>query len=79
MLGKEALVSMAVLGLIGAPSVSADTHSFKVQFAGCSEFVGWGPVSLAAAQPLVPVDAVPSDFIRDRKHLLVYEQRLVAR
>jgi hypothetical protein len=50
MLGKNTLVPVAVLGLFGAPSVSADTPSFKVQFVGCTEFVGWGPVSLAAAQ-----------------------------
>jgi hypothetical protein len=55
MLGKNALVPVAVLGLLGAPSVSADARSFKVQLAGCTEFVGWGPVSLAAAQPLVPL------------------------
>lgn len=58
MLRKKALVPVAVLGLLGAPSVSADTPSFKVQFAGCTEFVGWGPVSLAAAQPLVPAGYV---------------------
>jgi hypothetical protein len=37
---------------------SADAHSFNVQFSGCREFVGWGPVSLAAAQPLVPAGYV---------------------
>ena len=41
-----------------AQLASADTRSFKVQFAGCTEFVGWGPVSLAAAQPLVPAGYV---------------------
>ena len=40
--------------LCGAQLASADRRSFKAQFAGCSEFVGWGPVPLAAAQPLVP-------------------------
>ena len=40
------------------PLASADTRSFKVQFAGYTEFVGWGPVSLAAAQPLVPAGYV---------------------
>jgi len=40
--------------MLGAPTISADTRSFKVQFAGCTEFVGWRPVPLAAAQPLVP-------------------------
>jgi len=54
--GRKALVPLAVLayGLLGAQSTSADSRSFNVQFAGCTEFVGWGPVSLAAAQPLVP-------------------------
>lgn len=41
-----------------AQLASGDTRSFKVQFAGCTEFVGWGPVSLAAAQPLVPAGYV---------------------
>ena len=58
MLGNKALVPVAILGLLGAPSVSAGAPSFKVQFAGCTEFVGWGPVSLAAAQPLVPAGYV---------------------
>ena len=58
MLGKKTLGPVAVLGLFGAPSVSADTPSFKVQFAGCTEFVGWGPVSLAAAEPVVPAGYV---------------------
>jgi hypothetical protein len=33
---------------------SAETRSFTVHFSGCTEFVGWGPISLAEAQPLVP-------------------------
>jgi hypothetical protein len=33
---------------------SAETRSFTVHFAGCTEFAGWGPVSLAEAQPFVP-------------------------
>jgi len=32
----------------------ADTGSFTVHFTGCTEFAGWGPVSLAEAQPLLP-------------------------
>jgi hypothetical protein len=44
--------------LLGAQSTAADSRSFNVQFAGCTEFVGWGPVSLAAAQPLVPAGYV---------------------
>jgi hypothetical protein len=58
--GRKALVPAAVLvhGLLAAPSISADSRSFNVQFAGCTEFVGWGPVSLAAAQPLVPAGYV---------------------
>src|SRR5215831_9602117 len=32
----------------------ADAGSFTVHFSGCTEFAGWGPVSLAEAQPLVP-------------------------
>jgi hypothetical protein len=41
-----------------AQLASADTRSFNVQFAGCTEFVGWGPVSLEVAQPLVPAGYV---------------------
>ncbi len=37
---------------------SAETRSFTVHFAGCTEFAGWGPVSLAEAQPLVPTGYV---------------------
>jgi hypothetical protein len=33
---------------------SGETRSFTVHFSGCTEFAGWGPVSLAEAQPLVP-------------------------
>jgi hypothetical protein len=40
--------------LHGAPTALAEARSFTVHFAGCSEFVGWGPAPLAAAQPLVP-------------------------
>jgi hypothetical protein len=56
MLVTRTLLPAMVLAhfLCGEQVASADTHSFKVQFAGCSEFVGWGPISLAAAQPLVP-------------------------
>jgi hypothetical protein len=36
----------------------AETGSFTVHFAGCTEFVGWGPVSLDEAQPLVPTGYV---------------------
>jgi hypothetical protein len=36
----------------------ADNLSFTVHFAGCTEFAGWGPVSLAEAQPVVPAGYV---------------------
>jgi hypothetical protein len=52
---RTLLPAMVLAHCLGAAQLaSADTRSFKVQFTGCSEFVGWGPVSLAAAQPLVP-------------------------
>jgi hypothetical protein len=41
-----------------AYDASAETGSFTVHFAGCTEFAGWGPVSLAEAQPLVPAGYV---------------------
>jgi hypothetical protein len=58
--GMRALLPVAVLvhGLFGIPLASADARSFTIHFAGCTEFVGWGPVSLAAAQPLVPAGYV---------------------
>src|SRR4051812_46867725 len=37
---------------------SAGTRSFTVHFVGCTEFAGWGPISLAKAQPLVPAGYV---------------------
>jgi hypothetical protein len=56
MQGKKTALPIIMLSfyLYGAPLASADTGSFKVHFAGCTEFVGWGPISLAVAQPLVP-------------------------
>jgi hypothetical protein len=56
MLCKKALLPIILLALClcGGPLASADNLSFTVHFAGCTEFAGWGPVSLAEAQPLVP-------------------------
>jgi hypothetical protein len=51
-------VTVLVHFLCGAQLASADIRSFKVQFVGCTEFVGWGPVYLAAAQPLLPAGYV---------------------
>jgi len=45
------LALLASLGLSGAAQASTD---FSVDFKDCSEFAGEGPVSLAAARPLVP-------------------------
>ena len=53
--------------LCGAQLASADRRSFKAQFAGCSEFVGWGPVSLAAAQLLVPTGYVLREPRMDKR------------
>ena len=47
-------VILLVLSLLVNPVSAADIHSFTVHFAGCTEFAGLGPVSLAKAQPLVP-------------------------
>src|SRR5215469_16035036 len=44
--------------LRGGLLASADKLSFTVHFAGCTEFAGWGPVSLAEAQPVVPAGYV---------------------
>src|SRR5271165_655654 len=60
MLSKNTVLLMAVMALYlyGVPFASAEARSFKVHFAECTEFVGWGPISLAAAQPLVPAGYV---------------------
>ena len=49
-----------VILLLSAPCSGARPRRapFTVHFAGCTEFVGWGPVSLAKAQPLVPAGYV---------------------
>jgi len=48
------LLFMVLLCMAGS-SAWAEQGGFKVQFTNCSEFAGWGPVSLAQARPLVPV------------------------
>ena len=51
-------IILLALCSLANPVSSADIRSFSVHFAGCTEFAGWGPVSLAKAQPLVPVGYV---------------------
>lgn len=53
---RKALIAAMMLAQCSfrAQLALAGARSFDVEFAGCTEFVGWGPVSLAAAQPLVP-------------------------
>ena len=48
--GPGAAFTMA----LSASAASADSHSFSVEFANCTEFVGEGPVPLPLAQRLVP-------------------------
>jgi hypothetical protein len=48
----------AIFLLILTSGASAETGSLTVHFAGCTEFAGWGPISLAEAQPLVPAGYV---------------------
>ena len=57
---RKTLIAVMMLAgcLFGTQLALADSRSFDVQFTGCTEFVGWGPVSLAAAQPLVPAGYV---------------------
>jgi hypothetical protein len=56
---KISFGSIVLLACLAMTSVaSAQTGSFTVHFAGCTEFAGWGPVSLAEAQPLVPAGYV---------------------
>lgn len=40
------------------PVGSGTMHSFTVNSTGCTEFAGWGPISLDKAQPLVPAGYV---------------------
>jgi hypothetical protein len=56
MLCKKVLSSIILLTLclLVNPVSSAGIRSFTVHFAGCTEFAGWGPVSLTKAQPFVP-------------------------
>ena len=54
-----------------APLAAADTRSFTVRFAGCTEFFGWGPVSFAAAQPLVPAGYVISEAANGQAAIVV--------
>jgi hypothetical protein len=48
MLGRKAVLLVTVLAswLYGATFASADARFFKVHFGDCTEFVGWGPISL---------------------------------
>ena len=57
---RKVLFSIILLAvcLRGGAVASASNLSFTVHFAGCTEFAGWGPVSLAKAQPLVPAGYV---------------------
>jgi hypothetical protein len=58
-LKKTSLGATLILLCLSVSSIaSAETGPFTVRFAGCTEFAGWGPISLAEAQPLVPVGYV---------------------
>jgi hypothetical protein len=48
------MAASAVILLSAGAAVAAGMPSFSVAFSNCTEFAGWGPISLAAAQPLVP-------------------------
>jgi hypothetical protein len=50
------LLSAAFLN--SGPVMAGNAPSFTVHFSECTEFAGWGPISLAAAQPLVPAGYV---------------------
>ena len=56
MADKKISIAGIILSLcfLGAPDTSAETRSFTVHFSDCTEFAGWGPISLAEAQTLVP-------------------------
>lgn len=42
------------LALVASAALTASAQNFTVDFTNCTEFAGEGPVSLAAAAPLVP-------------------------
>jgi hypothetical protein len=46
--------AVALTMVLSVPATCADGHSFNVEFANCTEFVGQGPVPLPLAQRLVP-------------------------
>ena len=50
---------------------SAETRSFTAHFSGCTEFVGWGPVSLTEAQPLVPAGYVIAGAAKGQAAIVV--------
>jgi len=50
---------------------SAETRSLTVHFSGCTEFVGWGPVSLPEAQPLVPAGYVIAGAAKGQAAIVV--------
>ena len=66
MIGTLLPAMVLVHSLCGVPLALADTRSFKVQFTGCSEFVGWGPISLAGAEPLVAAGYVIAELPMDK-------------
>ena len=61
MRSKKALVPVAVLahGLLGAPPISADTLSFKVQFAGCVDKSPAEATELSQIGTNIAADALP--------------------
>jgi hypothetical protein len=73
MQGKKTALPIMIISLYlyGAPLASADTGSFKVHFSGCTEFVGWGAISLAAARPLVPVGYMIAGAINGQAAIVV--------
>ncbi len=50
------LPAIAVIGSLGMSAAAQSRTDFSVDFTNCSEFAGEGPVSLAAAKPLVPAE-----------------------
>jgi hypothetical protein len=46
--------AIGILSSLAAQAAFAQHQDFTVHFSNCSEFAGWGPVSLTQAQPLVP-------------------------
>jgi hypothetical protein len=57
--------------VLSASAIRADSHSFNVEFANCTEFIGQGPAPLPLAQRLVPSGYVVAAISPERASIVV--------